>query len=34
MSEAIDERYKNAVQVINSAGGSPVPVTDNTIAIL
>ncbi|MFW9824359.1 MAG: 4Fe-4S binding protein [Candidatus Thorarchaeota archaeon] len=34
MSEAIDERYRNAVQVINSAGGSPVPVTDNTIAIL
>ncbi|MHA2182599.1 MAG: hypothetical protein ACXAAH_14355, partial [Promethearchaeota archaeon] len=34
MSEAIDERYKNAVQVINSAGGSPIPVTDNTIAIL
>ncbi len=34
MSETIDERYKNAVQVINSAGGSPVPVTDNTIAIL
>ncbi|MFW9785802.1 MAG: 4Fe-4S binding protein [Candidatus Heimdallarchaeota archaeon] len=34
MSEAIDERYKNAVQVINSAGGSPVPVTDNTVAIL
>lgn len=34
MSEAIDEKYKNAVQVINSAGGTPVPVTDNTIAIL
>ncbi|MFX1325793.1 MAG: 4Fe-4S binding protein [Promethearchaeota archaeon] len=34
MSEAIDERYKNAVQVINRAGGSPVPVTDNTVAIL
>jgi len=34
MSEATDERYRNAVQVINSAGGSPVPVTDNTIAIL
>ena len=34
MSEAIDEKYKSAVQVINSAGGSPVPVTDNTIAIL
>ncbi|MHA2284013.1 MAG: 4Fe-4S binding protein [Promethearchaeota archaeon] len=34
MSEAIDERYRNAVNVINSAGGSPVPVTDNTIAIL
>ncbi len=34
MSEAIDEKYKSAVQVINSAGGSPVPVTDNTVAIL
>jgi len=34
MSEAIDEKYKNAVQVINSAGGTPVPVTDNTVAIL
>ena len=34
MSEAIDERYKKAVQVINKAGGTPVPVTDNTIAIL
>ena len=34
MSEAIDQRYKKAVQVINSAGGTPVPVTDNTIAIL
>jgi len=34
MSEAIDERYKSAVQVINSAGGTPVPVTDNTITIL
>ena len=34
MSEAIDEKYRNAVNVINSAGGSPVPVTDNTVAIL
>ncbi|MFX1479499.1 MAG: hypothetical protein ACFFCI_15360, partial [Promethearchaeota archaeon] len=34
MSEAIDEKYKSAVQVINSAGGTPVPVTDNTVAIL
>jgi len=34
MSEAIDEKYKNAVQVINSAGGTPVPVTDNTVEIL
>ena len=34
MSEAIDEKYRNAVNIINSAGGSPVPVTDNTVAIL
>ena len=34
MSEAIDERYKKGVEVINSAGGTPVPVTDNTVAIL
>ncbi|MFW9941123.1 MAG: ATP-binding protein [Candidatus Thorarchaeota archaeon] len=34
MSEAIDEKYKNAVQVINSAGGTPVPVTANTVEIL
>lgn len=34
MSKAIDERYKDAVQVINKAGGTPVPVNDNTIAIL
>ncbi|MFX1277890.1 MAG: 4Fe-4S binding protein [Promethearchaeota archaeon] len=34
MSEAIDEKYRNAVQVISSAGGSPVPATDTTIAIL
>ncbi|MFW9880787.1 MAG: hypothetical protein ACFFG0_47605, partial [Candidatus Thorarchaeota archaeon] len=34
MSEAINEKYRNAVQVINSAGGTPVPVTDNTVAIL
>ena len=34
MSEAIDEKYKNAVQVISSAGGSPVPATATTIAIL
>ena len=34
MSEAIDERYRKGVEVINSAGGTPVPVTDNTVAIL
>ena len=34
MSEATDKRYKKAVQIINKAGGTPVPVTDNTIAIL
>ena len=34
MSEAIDEKYLKTVEVINSAGGSPVPVTDNTVAIL
>ena len=34
MSEAIDEKYRKAVEVINSAGGTPVPVTDNTVAIL
>ncbi|MFX1344803.1 MAG: ATP-binding protein [Promethearchaeota archaeon] len=34
MSEVIDEKYRNAVQVINSAGGTPVPVTDNTVEIL
>ena len=34
MSEAIDEKYRNAVQVINTAGGTPVPVTDNTVKIL
>ena len=34
MSEALDKRYKKAVQVINKAGGTPVPVSDNTIAIL
>ncbi|MFX0081826.1 MAG: 4Fe-4S binding protein [Candidatus Hodarchaeota archaeon] len=34
MSKAIDEKYRNAVQVINTAGGSPIPVTDTTIAIL
>ena len=34
MSKTIDERYKKAVQVINKAGGTPVPVSDNTIAIL
>ena len=34
MSETIDEKYKNAVNVINSAGGTPVQVTDNTVAIL
>ncbi len=34
MSEAIDEKYKKAVQVVNSAGGTPVPVSDSTVAIL
>ncbi|MFX0028477.1 MAG: 4Fe-4S binding protein [Candidatus Hermodarchaeota archaeon] len=34
MSEALDEKYRNAVNVINSAGGTPIPVTDNTVAIL
>jgi ferredoxin len=34
MSEAIDEKYRKAVEVISSAGGTPIPVTDNTVAIL
>ncbi len=34
MSEAVKEKYKQAVKVINSAGGTPVIVNDTTIAIL
>ncbi|MHA1485745.1 MAG: hypothetical protein ACTSSC_01070 [Promethearchaeota archaeon] len=34
MSEAIDKKYKKAAQVINSAGGSPYPITDTLIKIL
>ncbi|MFX1573525.1 MAG: 4Fe-4S binding protein [Promethearchaeota archaeon] len=34
MSEAIYEKYKQAVGVINRAGGTPVGVSDATIAIL
>jgi len=34
MSEALDKRYKKAVGIINRAGGTPVAVTDTTVAIL
>jgi len=34
MSEAIEKKYKKAAQVINSAGGSPYPVTQTLIKIL
>jgi len=34
MSEAIDRKYKKAAQVINSAGGTPYPITDTLISIL
>ena len=34
MSENIDKEYKKVAQVINSAGGTPFPVTDTLIEIL
>ncbi len=34
MSDAVNEKYKQAVQVINRAGGTPVAVNDITVAIL
>ena len=34
MSEDIDEKYRKAVEVINRAGGTQVPVTDKTFEIL
>lgn len=34
MSENIDREYKKAAQIINSAGGTPFPVTDTLIEIL
>lgn len=34
MSDAVNEKYKQAVQVINSAGGTPVAINDITVAIL
>lgn len=34
MSEAIDRKYKKAAQVINSAGGTPYPITSTLITIL
>ena len=34
MSEVIDKKYKKVVQVINSAGGTPSPVTGTLIEIL
>ncbi len=34
MSESIDKKYKNAAQIINNAGGTPLTVTDTLIEIL
>ncbi len=34
MSENIDREYKKAAQIINSAGGTPFPLTDTLIEIL
>ena len=34
MSEKVDKEYKKVAQVINSAGGTPFPVTDTLIEIL
>lgn len=34
MSEAIDRKYKKAAQIINSAGGTPYPITETLIDIV
>jgi len=34
MSESLDKEYKKVAQIINSAGGTPFPVTDTLIEIL
>ncbi|TFG19798.1 MAG: hypothetical protein EU529_15825, partial [Promethearchaeota archaeon] len=34
MSENIDKEYKKAAQIINKAGGTPIPLTDTLIEIL
>jgi ferredoxin len=34
LSETIEKKYKNAAQIINSAGGTPLAVTDTLIEIL
>ncbi len=34
MSESVEKKYKNAAQIINNAGGTPLTVTDTLIEIL
>ena len=34
MSEAVERKYRKAAQIINNAGGTPIPISDTLLAIL